>query len=175
MTGSHEVRGSIPLGSTIGAQSMFDWRLGSACLLGGALFGTASSGCGPRDVNLRSVLNEGAANEVAVLDEYEREELRLSGIVVRTGVKKQKRIVAAVHHADGISAQTAQLQTAFVLLAPEDEGRGRAVCFFGRDERSAVAPLARGHRVRVVGRFQEFGTTKAGVPTLVLNRCEIEE
>jgi hypothetical protein len=126
------------------------------------ILGFSLSACSKplQEVHLRSVLDEASENELGPTARLLRQELLIRGIVEQTGLKKQseQRHSSVVGLFGQIHTETLRTrsQYPYVIIAPEEGGEGRALCFFEMNDVDSIVRLKLGDRVRFKAKLQEF-------------------
>jgi len=137
----------------------------------GLLFALASCAPKPINVDLRSVLDEAADNDLGPTSKLRAQKLLVGGIVERTGLKKQTELEGSGFAYGGavtIETERVKRHYPYVVLIPWDKKQGRAMCFFELFEADDIAQLAVGDKVTFEGELQEF-TKSNGQEVMVLH------
>jgi len=127
-----------------------------------------------QEVNLRTVLDEAQKNELGPTTQLRSEKIAISGVVERTGLKKQKEWShTAVQGLGTLSFDSERVQRhyPYVVVAPEDQKPGRALCFFEMADADEIVKLVLGETVRFEGELQEF--LKQDGQEVMVMQCKI--
>jgi hypothetical protein len=118
-------------------------------------------GCAEKvTVNLRSVLDEAAQNEIGPTARLADKILIIDGVVVRTGMKDQhSREGTAYQTLPGVvkvESQGVASQVPYAIIEPGDGKPGRCMCFFDIAEIDEVAEAKPKSKIRVHAKLQRF-------------------
>jgi len=128
----------------------------------------------PEELHLRSVLDEAQTNELGPTSRLRTHKIAISGIVERTGLRKQKEWSHSAASGFGtwtVESERIQRHYPYVVVAPEDRKPGRALCFFEMSDADDIAKLTIGDKIRFEGDLQEF-LKKDGQEVMVM-QCRV--
>ncbi len=112
------------------------------------------------EVHLRSVLDEASKNELRPTAKLRERALLVSGVIERTGIKKQNEAKQTGTLAPFGYWETetyrVRAQYPYAILAPKEGGAGRALCFFEAEDLDSVVELKVGELVTFRAKLQEF-------------------
>jgi hypothetical protein len=143
-----------------------------------ALVLLSMTACVPRNaVGVGALVAEGRANELQATADYRGQNLRVTGVVTRTGIKRVERLVGeGTPTFYGATVTVSRSQVGYPYLYAID-GRagpnaGQLLCFFLPDALGDVAHVRAGESVTVRGEFQQYSD---GGATIVLQDCQLDQ
>jgi hypothetical protein len=134
--------------------------------------------CASRNaVGVGALVAEGRANELQATADYRGQNLRVSGVVTRTGIKHVERLVGEgtpTFYGATVTVSRSQVGYPYLYLvdARTSPNAGQLLCFFLPDALGDVAHVRAGESVTVRGDFQQYSE---GGATIVLQDCQLEQ
>jgi hypothetical protein len=121
-----------------------------------------AAGCAKEQItiNLRSVLDEAAENELAPTVRLADKDIIIEGVVARTGLKTEWAREGSAHSAGfGVvkgESHSVGKQVLFAVIEPGDGKPGGCMCFFDSIWIEPLASYKPKSRIRVLAQFQRF-------------------
>ncbi|MCC6903964.1 MAG: hypothetical protein IT377_33660 [Polyangiaceae bacterium] len=132
-----------------------------------------------RQTEIAPLVAEGKASELAAVAKHRGERLRVTGLVVSSGLRSVNQTV--VKHGPEVFpgapsqsvASTQSVQHPYLYVAdPNDRAKGALLlCYFRPEQLDVVALIVPGTRVELTGMFQGYDQ---GATLVVLNTCDVE-
>jgi hypothetical protein len=136
---------------------------------------TIATGCatGPAH-DVAPLLEEARRNEVAAYGKYRDHDIRVTGVVVQTGLDQSTQVVADYGVYGAVTARRENTIHPFIMLGDAARASGDAVrCYFAADEAAEIGKVTRGSRLILRGTFHQYAHDGARL-LLVLSACARE-
>ncbi len=130
----------------------------------------------PQPVSLDALLADAHANEVAALEKWEEEVVRIEGEVEKFGLQRVTKLRADHSwRAGGDSTlERDKVRVPYILLLPKKRKLGKLICLIPTSERKQLVPLREGETLTVAGVLTDFHPAKSAF-VVVLNPCGVLE
>jgi hypothetical protein len=129
--------------------------------------------CGRTALSADKLLRDGNENDILALDQYQGQEIVVTGRVEEKGMKAVRGVYAE-RFGLGVEERPVQRTYAFLRLVGEQPARGRVLCLFEPEDRSEVGHTKVGAIVHVAGQLSTFKRYPSGL-VATLWQCSIAD
>lgn len=146
--------------------------VGTAILVGLGLITACSR---PLQVDVRLLANEAQENEAAFAEKYEDRALRFVGVVAGITFAHSRLVHVESTFFNGFQAWDEDIASPRALIVPDAAEKSLVVdCYFGVDERHALAQYRRGATISLICHAARYRVWN-GRPVLVMNECHVDD